>query len=195
MKIRPAEPAEFTIVADNLARTFAADPSVGWILRKSRDPIRLLSDFFRIITTDVAAIGHIDTVWDDGEYLGAAVWMPPTTMLPRRALLRALPLLRQVGSAWPMLARYGLAASSVKLPFPAWHLSVIAVGENVRGRGVGSALLDAGLTRVGAEAARLEATSERSAKLYQSRGFIRLGEVPSPAPVPEIIMWRPAGRP
>lgn len=194
MKIQPAAPADLDMIAGHLGRTFAADPSLGWILRNSRDPVDILTKFYSYVAAEVTTIGCIDIAWDGDEYLGSAVWMPPGTKLPRRVLRRALRLVPQVGRAWPILLRYGKAASVVKLPFPAWYLTVIAVEEAARGRGVGSALLDAGLERVGKDAARLEATSERAASLYESRGFVRLGEVKTPAPTPEINMWRPAQR-
>ena len=194
MRIRPMEPSELDLIAEHLGRTFAADPSVGWVIRSSRDPEGLLTALYSIIAAEVMSIGRIDTAWDGDEYLGSAIWMPPGVKLPRSVLSKAIRLVPQVGRAWPSLIRYMQAANAVKLPFPAWYLSVIAVEESARGRGVGSALLDAGLSRIRGEAARLEATSERAASLYQSRGFVRLGEVKTPAPSPEIIMWRPAER-
>lgn len=191
MKIRPAEPVDLPAVVNHLGRTFAADPSVGWVVRKTQDPVALLTGLYEIIAREVINIGHIDTAWDGDEYLGAAVWMPPRAKQPRSALGPAIRLLPQIGRAWPTVIRYMISSGAVKLPFPAWYLSVIAVEDNARGRGVGSALLDAGLERVGTDAARLEATSERAASLYKTRGFIRLGEVKTVAPEPEIIMWRP----
>ena len=191
MKIRPMELSELDLIAEHLGRTFAADPSLGWVVRNSRDPEGLIAAFYSIVTAELTAIGHIDTAWDGDEYLGSAIWMPPGAKLPRSVLSKAIRLVPRVGRAWLSLIRYLQAASTVKLPFPAWYLSVIAVEESARGRGVGSALLDAGLSRIGGEAARLEATSERAAKLYESRGFIRLGELTTPVPAPEINMWRP----
>ncbi|AZQ75958.1 MULTISPECIES: GNAT family N-acetyltransferase [Flaviflexus] len=192
MIIRPAIRADLDAVASNLGTVFAADPSLGWVLRKADDPESLLADFYRLIIDSAFERGIIDVAEDEGDFLGSAVWTAPGQEVPASVLRKALPLVRRLGKAAPTLLRYLRAYSAVKIPFPAWHLEVIAVTERARGRGVGSALLDAGLERCGDEAARLEATSTRAAKLYASRGFVPLGEVKTPAPVPEIIMWKPS---
>lgn len=194
MIVEPARASDISDVVEHLGRTFAVDPSVGWILRRAKDPVALTTSVYRWIVDGALSFGHVDVARDGNVYLGSAVWLPPDAHLRLPPLREVLPLLPLMAGAGMSLLRYGYASSRVKLPFPAWHLMVIAVTEAARGKGVGSALLDTGLARCGPDAVKLEATSERSAALYESRGFIRLGEVKTPAPTPEIIMWRPARR-
>lgn len=191
MMISPARESDLATIADHLGRTFAADPSIGWILRRTADPVALTTSYYRIVVEGVHRIGHIDVAREGDAYLGCAVWLPPGVDLPAPSPAQALSLLRQAKGAWVPLVRYLAATSRVRLPFPAWYLAVIAVDDSARGKGVGSALLDAGLERCGTDPIRLEATSARSAKLYESRGFIHLGDLTTPAPTPEHYMWRP----
>ncbi|WP_054953176.1 GNAT family N-acetyltransferase [Flaviflexus massiliensis] len=195
MIIRAATQADLTTIIPELGKTFAADPSLGWILRESDDPQGILEAFYGAVSEHALSVGYIDVAEEDGEFLGASVWMPPSETLPLKVLRKSLPAVKKIGKAVPTLVKYLYASSKVSLPFPSWHLEIIVVNERARGRGIGSRLLDHGIERVGADAARLEATSQRSAKLYTSRGFIVLGEVKTPAPTPEIIMWRPASSP
>lgn len=195
MNIRSANRGDLGVIIPALGKTFAEDPSLGWILRKSNDAEGILTDFYGIVAEHVVEHGYIDVIEDEGEFLGAAVWTQPGGEMPLRALRKAAPIVSKLGKSAPTLFKYLRASSKVRLPFPSWHLEVIIVNANARGRGIGSKLLDYGIHRVGADAARLEATSQRSAKLYASRGFIVLGEIQTPAPTPEIVMWRPAASP
>ena len=192
MIVVPATKNDVDEVVRNLGRTFAADPSLGWVLRKASDPVGIFTAYYDIIVREALEIGNVDVAKEGDDFLGTAVWLPPGVHFSTRSSLKALPLLRHTGTAAPTLLRYLRATTTVKLPFPAWYLAVISVDEKARGKGVGSALLDAGVERFGDDAAMLEATSARAAKLYESRGFFPLGELKTPAPTPEIIMWRPA---
>ncbi|WP_182353648.1 GNAT family N-acetyltransferase [Flaviflexus huanghaiensis] len=195
MLIEAARPSDIETIADHLGRTFAADPSIGWILRKAADPAALTTAYYRIVTERVLEVGHIDVAREGEAYLGCAVWLPPGVELPEPSPAQALALFGQAKGARLLLLRYLKAISRVRMPFPAWYLAVIAVNDAARGKGVGSALLDMGLERCGTHPIKLEATSMRSAKLYESRGFIHLGELATPAPTPEYYMWRPRLKP
>lgn len=181
-------------IVDLYARTFAADPSVGWVVRRAKDPRALLAKVFSILLTEhYLPRGVIDTVrGEDGRLLGAASWEPPTVNVPASVNARLLAVLPSAGKAAADMLAYEYHLSKVKLPFPCWYLFTLAVSEEARGRGVGSLLLEHGIDRCGDEAIMLEASSTRSARLYRDKGFFALGASPSPGPQSEIVMWRPA---
>lgn len=124
---------------------------------------------------------------------GAALWFPPGLAPDGEAIMAhleaSLPPERLAALAPGMEAQGRLHPST-----PHWYLPWIGVRPEVRGRGVGSALLARGLARADAEGAPvyLEATSERNAALYLRHGF-EVQSILTLPDYPEIIaMWRPA---
>ena len=91
-----------------------------------------------------------------------------------------------------------MVASERRYPrTPHWYLYLVAVDPEQQGRGVGSALLAAGLARADAEAlpAYLEATSERNSALYARVGFEAAGVLRYPLGGPPLYpMLRPPTR-
>jgi ribosomal protein S18 acetylase RimI-like enzyme len=75
---------------------------------------------------------------------------------------------------------------------PAYYLLAIGVRPASQGKGVGSALLSPVLEQCdrGGEAAYLEATSERSRKLYERHGFEVIGQFAPVGGPPLWPMWR-----
>ncbi|MDO5723022.1 MAG: GNAT family N-acetyltransferase [Flaviflexus sp.] len=181
-------------IVDLYATTFAADPSVGWVVRRAKNPRALLAKVFTILLTEhYLPRGVIDTVRDDkGRLLGAASWEPPKVHVSASVNARLLAVLPSAGLAAADMLAYEYHLSKVKLPFPCWYLFTLAVSPEARGQGVGSMLLEHGIDRCGGDAIMLEASSTRSARLYRDKGFFALGASPSPGPHSEIVMWRPA---
>ena len=74
---------------------------------------------------------------------------------------------------------------------PVYYLQLLGVDPDLQGRGIGSTLLDAVLTRADREGVPAYlATSERNAKLYEKHGFIATGTLTLPGGPPLYPMWR-----
>lgn len=194
MKVARAEMSDLGEIVELYADAFVGDPSVGWVVRRAKEPRAILHRVFSILLAEhYLPRGIIDTVRDDdGELLGTAAWEPPGVNVPASVNARLLAVLPKAGLAAADMLAYEYHLSKVKLPFPCWYLFTLAVKSTARGRGIGSLLLDHGMERCGEEAIMLEASSARSARLYQTKGFFALGASPSPGPQGEIVMWRPA---
>jgi GNAT superfamily N-acetyltransferase len=76
----------------------------------------------------------------------------------------------------------------------AWHLRQMATAEGYRGRGVGSAVLDAALAYLATQGAELVWCNARQGAVpfYQRHGFGTHGAVfvPPDHPIPHVRMWR-----
>jgi GNAT superfamily N-acetyltransferase len=184
-----------------LRRGFDADPLIGWFLRADGRREEALGDFVSDSITEYAADGHrIDVAELDGNVAGAALWTAPPGAQPSpwRARAGVWGLRRWTGLR--RLPRLGwlVVASERRYPrTPHWYLYLVAVDPEQQGRGVGSALLAAGLARADAEAmpAYLEATSERNSALYARVGFERAGVLRYPLGGPPLYpMLRPPVR-
>lgn len=192
MKILPADPAAVGPVSELLGGVFVRDPALLAYVSRSRRPRQALQAAFEVLLEEVfLPAGHVDTAWEGGRLLGAAAWTPPGSQQTGR-YLRALPrLARALGPSLPRAVRLSLADAGSAPKFPHWYLFVIATSPGARGRGVGGALLDHGLGRAGDAAAYLEATTPQARALYERKGFVPLGQIRSPGPVPEVGMWKP----
>jgi GNAT superfamily N-acetyltransferase len=76
----------------------------------------------------------------------------------------------------------------------AWHLRQMATAEGHRGRGIGSAVLDAAITYLATQGAELVWCNAREGAVpfYQRHGFVTSGGVfmPQDHPIPHFRMWR-----
>ena len=107
---------------------------------------------------------------------GAALWLGPGTQrLSLGEQLRLLPgMVRLVGVRRLRAAMRSLAEIDRRVPVePHWHLSVLGVAPERRGRGIGSALLAPMLERCDRELlpAYLETANAANLPLYERHGF------------------------
>jgi ribosomal protein S18 acetylase RimI-like enzyme len=175
-----------------LADAFFDDPILGWLLPDERKRRARLRRFFGIELRHMAL--PRGQVWTTDEISGAALIMPPGAW---RAPLHATVL--EGRAFWPRLGRAMRLGAAIE-----WrhgrevreqHCYVRDVGvlPDMQGRGLGSALMRPTLERCDQESlpAYLEASSERSAALYERLGFqlmreLRVGDSP-----PLRLMIRP----
>lgn len=190
--VRPATQADLSAVADLLAETFVDDPSLGWVVRKAPDPAGILREYFQVLIDNVyIPSGRIDVVEGENGLAGVALWKAPGVQIPKWVSARKVAILAKAGRAVPDILRYVSGTDHSYLAFKHWYLHTIAVSPSARGGGIGGKLLDAGLAQTGSYPVYLEATSKRAARLYESKGFIALGEIGIPGPGYEIAMCRP----
>ncbi len=157
-----------------LARAFQDDPAWSWLFPDAGRRLQILPWLFRL-GFDVTTAD----VWGTaGDVLGAARWLPPGRPPVRVApTLRALALtpLRLGTATLPFLA-YGRAVEALRAavaPGPHWYLAGIGVDPAQQRRGIGSALLEPGLTAAGDAVlpAVLLTNLETNLPFYERHGF------------------------
>lgn len=192
MDVRPATSADVADVADVLAEAFAGDPPMRWFVADATDREQRFRRYFATAAEHYLRHGEL---WVCAEPTGAAAWAPPGAW-PYPVRLR-LPLVWAEARLFSRHARRAVAggrAIARDHPHqPHWYLEWIGVAAAGRGRGVGSALLEARLSRCdrAAEAAYLNAGSPRSRELYRRHGFEVTDEFRLPSNGPPLWrMWR-----
>jgi hypothetical protein len=182
-------------VAAALADAFRSDP-VFTFLRPGhlRQQTRLRRMFAIEIEQYVLANGG--TVWTTSEYDGAVAELPPGAWeMPKSVTGKeALKWMRAFGTRLPRAIRVQRAMAVRHLREPHFYVRTVGVRTALQGQGVGSMLMRPTLER--ADSAGLptyiEASSERSAALYERLGFLHMGvlELPDGGP-PVWPMRRP----
>lgn len=190
---RPAGTGDRSAMVAVLAEAFADDAALAAALPtqvRHRDA-RLRRFFAQEVTRSIRRGG----AWTTAD--GAAVWYPPGHWEPRTPeALRQIP-----ASLWVFREHTGRAARIAATlrghhpREPHWYLAYVGTRRERQSTGIGAALLRPVLERCDREGlpAYLEASSERSRRLYLKLGFIDRGE---PLPVvdggPAVLpMWRP----
>jgi ribosomal protein S18 acetylase RimI-like enzyme len=165
--------------ADVLLDSHASYPAFAAVFPDPGRRRRALAPFFRATVRDAARAGVVHGAHGgDGRLLGVAVWLPPgASPLPLSRKLRMLRGLVRVFAAaprsFPTFARFG---SNVERAHPRdahWYLVVLGVRAQAQRRGVGSALLEAGLRLVDADASDcyLETSDHANVPFYERFGF------------------------
>ena len=160
-------------MAEALAGAFATDPPMRWFIPDDRRREGILRGYFRDLIPLYEA-----WVCDEA---GVALWAPPHARSP--TLRVPLTYVRTFGR-WPIRAGLGARAVERGHPHDRWFLDYIAVAPGAQGRGIGSALLQAGP----GGPAYLHAGSPRSRDLYLRHGWRVVEEFTLPFGGPPL--WR-----
>lgn len=193
MTIRKASRDDAGPLGVTLARAFAEDPVMRWLLPTTRARTARLPRLFAMELRDLY-LPH-DEVYTTRDLVGGAMWAPPERWrTPRANLVRAIPRL-----AWA-LRGHTLAAvqcvSAIERVHPAeahWYLAVVGTAPSHRGQGVGSALLAPVLERCDRDflPAYLESSREDNLAFYRRLGFEVTETLDLPDGGPRIWpMWR-----
>jgi GNAT superfamily N-acetyltransferase len=184
-----AEAAQLEIV---MAKAFHDDPVIGWLMPDAgRRPARLRR-FFGVELRHVALARGC--VWTTSDLSAAALVLPPGRWrVPLHATLREG---RAFGARLGRAARLGAAMEwrhAREARGPHYYVRDVGVLPEMQGRGLGSALMAPTLERCDREglAVYLEASSERSAVLYERLGFEHLSELSVLGSPPLRLMLRP----
>jgi GNAT superfamily N-acetyltransferase len=176
-----------------MARAFHDDPVIGWLMPDARKRPDRLRRFFGIeLRHMVLPRGR---AWTTGDLSAAALVMPPGKWrVPLHATLREG---RAFGAGLGRAARLGAAMEwrhAREVRGPHYYVRDVGVLPERQGRGLGSALMAPTLERCDREGlpVYLEASSERSAALYERLGFEHVSELSVLGSPPLWLMLRPS---
>ena len=196
--IRPVRPDDVKPLGGPLARAFFDRPMLRF-LQPDESKRRKFAEWFFSRTVEYGR--RYGLALADDSLSGAAVWLRPgetdmTTWRTFRAGFSSIIFrlgpggLRRSGQIGDAVG----AAHKRHMPGPHWYLLMIGVGPESQGKGLGSALVNAGLERARADGlpAYLETMWPENVRYYEKRGFgvveefVIGGEVTSWA-----MTWRP----
>jgi GNAT superfamily N-acetyltransferase len=190
--LRQATAEDVRRLTNVLAEAFFDDPVFGWLMPEEGKRRARLRRYFGIeLRHYVLPRGR---VWTTGDLAGAALSLPPGAWRapPHATLMEG----GAFGIHLPRAARLGAAMEwrHMRRPRePHYYVRDIGVHPDMQGRGLGSVLLHPTLDRCDREGlpAYLEASSERSAALYERLGFQLIGELRVGGSPPLRLMLRP----
>ena len=191
-ELRQATAEDIPRLQAMLAEAFFDDPVFGWLMPADTKRRARLRHYFGI---DLRwyALPH-GNVWTTDDLVGAMLGLPPgkwrvplrTTLLHGTAFGMRIPKAARLGAAmeWHHMRH---------LRQPHYYVRDIGVHPDTQGSGLGSALMRPLLDRCDREGlpAYIEASSERSAALYERLGFQHTEELRVGGSPPLWLMLRP----
>jgi ribosomal protein S18 acetylase RimI-like enzyme len=194
VEVRKATAADVPEIAEALARAFADDPVMTFVIPERNRHARMR----RLFELDLKAIAlrHHESYTTVGPVMGAALWAPPGKWrTPITHLITSAPAFLRVLGGNVRQAMRLMGAVEKKHPHaPHYYLSTLGTEPDFQGKGVGSALMRPVLDRCDEEGvpAYLESSKEVNVPFYRRHGF----EVTEQLTVPEgptlWLMWREA---
>ena len=185
-------------VAAALADAFINDPVYTWMLPGAlRLKPRLRTVFAAEMEQYVLPNGG--TVWTTSDYDGAVCELPPGAWEMPKSMTgkEALNWLRAFGTRLLLAGRVQRAMEERHLLEPHFYVRIVGVRTALQGKGVGWALMQPTLQRADSAGlpAYIEASSERSAALYERLGFVHIDVLELPDGGPPVWRMRrpPAG--
>src|ERR1700733_1860101 len=165
-------------LADALADAFMNDPVYTWMLPGS---LRLKPRLRTMFEAEMEqyVLPNRGTLWTTSGCDGVVADLPPNAWeFPKSATGReALKWVRAFGTRFGLAIRVQRAMEERHLREPHFYIRVVGVRTAMQGQGVGSALMQPTLERADSAGlpTYLEASSDRSAALYERLGFVHLG--------------------
>jgi ribosomal protein S18 acetylase RimI-like enzyme len=139
---------------------------------------RFLLPFLTATARDVAIYGSLFGAYLDDHLAGVALWQPPGRfpLSPLRKARMTPALLRAAIAApraFPRFARSGAVLERAFPDEPVWYLETLGIHPDAQRRGVGTALLAAGLAVVDSNhvACHLHTSDEANIGYYKRWGF------------------------
>jgi ribosomal protein S18 acetylase RimI-like enzyme len=195
--VRAAGVGEVAQVSGTLADALANDPVFSWLLPSQRRRDARLRRLFALeLAHWVFPAGGRALTTDD--FRGANVELPPGRSQMSMSLSGAIGLVHVFGVRLLRAGRLQGFFDRNHPQEPHYYIRTLGVATRFQGQGLGTALLRPTLDRCDQEGvpAYLEASSERSAALYERLGFMHLGELRAPDGGPRFWpMRRPPAAP
>jgi ribosomal protein S18 acetylase RimI-like enzyme len=174
-RITIGKPADKARLLHTLVLGFSGDPMARWASPDAATYLDRRHEFFDAFGG--AAFEHGSAfVADDGA--AVATWLPPGVE-PDGALMAAIMDEQTPGSRKGEMDALFEQMGQFHLKEPHWYLPLIAADPAYRGRGLGTALMEAAIARIDADGrpAYLESSNPRNIPLYQRFGFEIIGEI------------------
>jgi GNAT superfamily N-acetyltransferase len=184
---------ERTTVVTALCRAFFDDRIYRWVVPNDDDRRRSAAIFYSCF---VAACWPHGEVHVAGAGAGAALWIPPGEQLVGEDEAESFgrELVESAGddACSARMAELQGMLDEHHPTEPCWHLTFMGVDPSAQGRGIGSALLSAVLTRADRDhaSAYLEASCPENRRLYERHGFVTMHELTMADCPPIYAMWR-----
>jgi GNAT superfamily N-acetyltransferase len=186
--VQPATADDVPRLSGVLAEAFINDPLYTWMLPGS---LRLKSRLRTMFAAEMEqyVLRNGGTVWTTTEYDGAVAELPPGAWEFPKSMpgKEALKWVRAFGTRSLLAARVQRLMEDRHLREPHFYIRLVGVRTALQGRGLGSAIMQPTLERADSAGlpTYLEASSDRSAALYERLGFVHLGvlELPGGPPV------------
>jgi ribosomal protein S18 acetylase RimI-like enzyme len=177
-------------LAELLGHAFFDDPMIRWPMKEGAGE-EVVAEYFDAFDKRIAAEGWL---WEAGEGLGVAAWIPPGSDEVVMDFDRELrPVMARAtdddGARYDLMWEW-IAQTLPDEPY--WYLEHLAVGRQHRNAGVGSALIDHGLAfaRDDALPAALETSRPANVSYYERRGFRTYAEDDVPGGGPHMWFMR-----
>jgi ribosomal protein S18 acetylase RimI-like enzyme len=193
--VREAGVGELEQLSATLADAFATDPILSWLIPGQRRRDARLGKLLELeLEHYVFPTGRVLTTDD---LRGANLELPPGKWTMTMPLPAAIRFVRLFGMHLPRAARTQRLFERCHLQESHYYVRYVGVATRFQGQGLGTALLGPTLDRCDREGlpAYLEASSKRSAALYERLGFAHLGELRIPDGPPFWPMRRPPAPP
>ena len=178
--VREARVGELAQLSATLGDAFATDPIFQWLFPGQRRRDTRMRRLFEIeLALYVFPAGRAFTTDD---FRGANLELPPGRWKMTVPLPGAIGFMRVFGMRLPRASRLQRFFERNHLQEPHYYIRSLGVATRFQGQGLGTALLHPTLDRCDREGlpAYLEASTERSAALYERLGFVHLGELQVP---------------
>jgi predicted GNAT family acetyltransferase len=176
-----------------LSDAFINDPVYTWMLPNTlRLQARLRTMFGAEMEQYVIPNGG--TIWTTSDHAGAVCELPPGgwEMPTSMTGTQALKWVRAFGKRLPLAIKVQKAMEERHLHEPHFYIRVVGVRTALQGQGLGSALMRPTLERADSSGlpAYIEASSERSAALYERLGFVHTEVLELPKGGPPVWLMR-----
>jgi GNAT superfamily N-acetyltransferase len=198
MSSRPAPPAvrrastdDDAEVAAVLARSFADDPVMQWLMPDEASRDRRQRAFYRAELGHAHANGLVLTTQDRH---GGALWLAPKRWkVDTMSMLRQAPaIVRAFGRRIPAALKLQERMDAAHPGGEHWYLSILGTDPARQGNGVGRGLITAVTDRCDATGigAYLESSKLANVPYYERFGFVVTGEIQVADSPTLYSMWR-----
>ncbi len=192
--IRRASAFDNSQVIRVLSEVFATDPVFTWMFPESTTRFNYTRRFFEALAPSIVELGESD-INDVGNTVG--LWLSVDPATPPDSEADAALMFQMAEACGPYVERLGTIIELMEDAHPHdeahAYLNFVATLAEFQGKGMGRRLLESRLAELDAEGrpAYLEATTERSARLYESLGFQHMAETIDLPYGPSMYpMWR-----